>query len=448
MFDSLGSRLDEIFKQLRRKGRLSEKDVEAAIRQIRLALLEADVALPAVKKFLAAVREKAVGEEILKSLTPGQQVIKIVHEELIQMLGGEATPLRLASNPPTIIMLAGLQGSGKTTQAAKLGRHLKKKGHKVMLVAADRQRPAAIRQLEVLSEQAGVMFHTVPDEDDPLVVAISGVDEAKRKADVVIVDTAGRLGVDEEMMQQVSEVHDAIEPYQVLFVLDAMTGQDALTSAKAFSERLPLTGIVLTKIDGDARGGAALSATAVTGKPVMFAGTGEKLTDLEPFYPDRIASRILGMGDVLSLIERAEESISQQEAEEQARKVFEARFTLEDFLAQIQNVKKMGGIGDLLKMLPGMPGGGRLSEVEVQDEDIAKIEAIIRSMTPQERNDPRIINGSRRRRIALGSGVMVRDVNDLIKQFDQARKMMKQMTKMGMGGKGKKGFQLPPGLGM
>lgn len=445
MFDSLGRRLEDVFKQLRGKGRLSEKDVEAAIRQIRLALLEADVALPAVKSFLAAVREQAVGEEILKSLTPGQQVIKIVHEELIKMLGGEMTPLRMASNPPTVILLAGLQGSGKTTLAAKLGAHLKKKGSRVLLVAADLQRPAAIRQLELLSEQAGVMFHSVPGETVPTAVARSGLEEGRRNADVVIVDTAGRLGIDQEMMQQVSDVHDAVQPHEVLFVLDAMTGQDALSSAKAFSETLPLTGIVLTKIDGDARGGAALSATAVTGKPVMFAGTGEKLQDLEPFYPDRIASRILGMGDVLSLIERAEGTISQQEAEEQARKVFEARFTLEDFLGQIQNVRKMGGIGDLLKMLPGMPGGGRLDDVEVEDDDIDKIEAIIRSMTPRERNDPKIINGSRRKRIAMGSGVMVRDVNDLLKQFDAARKMMKQMTKMGKGGK--KGFQLPPGFG-
>lgn len=447
MFDALGQRLDEVFRQLRGKGRLTEKDVEAALREIRLALLEADVALPAVKSFLANVREKAVREQILKSLTPGQQVVKLVHDELINMLGGTVSPLKLASKPPTVIMLAGLQGSGKTTLAAKLGAHLKKKGSRVLLVAADLQRPAAIRQLEVLAGQAGVQFHSEPGATDPVAVAKAGLEAGRRNADVVIVDTAGRLGIDEEMMAQVARVHDAIDPHEVLFVLDAMTGQDALSSAKAFSERLPLTGIVLTKIDGDARGGAALSATAVTGRPVKFAGVGEKLQDLEPFYPDRIASRILGMGDVLSLIEKAEGTLSEKEAEEQARKVLEAKFTLEDFLTQIQAVKKMGGIGDLLKMLPGIPGGGRLSDADVKDSEVAKIEAIIRSMTPRERSDPRVISGSRRLRIAKGSGSNVREVNDLLKQFDAARKMMKAMTRM-KPGKGKKGgFMLPPGFG-
>ena len=450
MFDALGDRLDNVFKQLRGRGRLSEKDVEAALREIRLALLEADVALPAVKTFLSHVREKAVGEEVLKSLTPGQHVVKLVHDELIDILGGTLSPLKMANKPPTVIMLAGLQGSGKTTLAAKLGAHLKKKGSRVMLVAADLQRPAAIRQLEVLAEQAGVQFFSAPGETDPVKVARAGLEEGRRNADVVIVDTAGRLGIDEEMMAQVARVHDTVQPDEVLFVLDAMTGQDALHSAKAFSETLPLTGIVLTKIDGDARGGAALSATTITGVPVKFAGIGEKLQDLEPFYPDRIASRILGMGDVLSLIEKAEGTMSQKEAEAQARKVIEAKFTLEDFLTQIQSVKKMGGIGDLLKMLPGIPGMGKMSDIDVQDQDVARIEAIIRSMTPQERNDPRIISGSRRVRIAKGSGSQVREVNDLIKQFDAARKMMKQMMKFGGGGgkKGKKGFSLPPGLGL
>ncbi|MGQ0679062.1 MAG: signal recognition particle protein [Actinomycetota bacterium] len=446
MFDALGRRLDDVFRQLRGKGRLSEKDVELALREIRLALLEADVALPAVKTFLNGVRERAVGDEVLKSLTPGQHVVKLVNEELVSMLGGTVSPLKLASKPPTVIMLAGLQGSGKTTFSAKLGAYLKKKGHRVLLVAADLQRPAAIRQLEVLAGQAGVGFFSEAGESDPVKVARSGLEEGKRNADVVIVDTAGRLGIDEEMMAQASRVHDAIRPHEVLFVLDAMTGQDALSSAKAFSDTLPLTGIVLTKIDGDARGGAALSATAITGRPVKFAGTGEKLQDLEPFYPERIASRILGMGDVLSLIEKAEGTMSQQEAEAQARKVLEAKFTLEDFLTQIQTVKKMGGIGDLLKMLPGIPGAGRLSDVDVQDSDVAHIEAIIRSMTPAERTDPRMISGSRRARIARGSGLTVRQVNDLLKQFDAARKMMKQLTRF-KPGKGRKGFSLPPGFG-
>ncbi|HEX2052676.1 MAG TPA: signal recognition particle protein [Actinomycetota bacterium] len=448
MFDALGDRLDNVFKQLRSRGRLTEKDVEAALREIRLALLEADVALPAVKAFLNAIREKAVGEEVLKSLTPGQQVVKLVHEELIDILGGSLSPLKMSPKPPTVILLAGLQGSGKTTLAAKLGAHLKKKGSKVLVVAADLQRPAAIRQLEVLAGQAGIAFHGETGETDPVKVARNGLEAGRRSADVVIVDTAGRLGIDEEMMDQVARVHDTVQPHEVLFVLDAMTGQDALNSAKAFSERLPLTGIVLTKIDGDSRGGAALSATTVTGVPVKFAGTGEKLQDLEPFHPDRIASRILGMGDVLSLIEKAEGTMSKKQAEEQARKVMEAKFTLEDFLTQIQSVKKMGGIGDLLKMLPGIPGVGKMSDIDVEEHDVARIEAIIRSMTPQERNDPRIISGSRRIRIAKGSGSQVREVNELIKQFEAARKMMKQMMKFGGQKKGKKGFSLPPGLGL
>lgn len=446
MFDALGKRLDQVFKQLRGRGRLTEKDVEQALREVRLALLEADVALPAVKSFLGRVRERAVGEDILKSLTPGQQVVKIVHEELINMLGGTLAPLKKAPQPPTVIMLAGLQGSGKTTLAAKLGAHLKKKGNRVMLVAADLQRPAAIRQLEILAGQAGVSFHGQASATDPVALARSGLEAGRREADYVIVDTAGRLHVDQDMMAQVARVHAVVEPDEVLFVLDAMTGQDALVSAQAFSETLPITGIVLTKIDGDARGGAALSATAVTGQPIKFAGVGEKLADLEPFYPDRIASRILGMGDVLSLIEKAEETIDAEKAEEQARRVMQARFTLEDFLEQIQAVRKMGGITDILKMLPGMPGGRRMSEVEVRDSDVDRIEAIIRSMTPEERRDPRIISGSRRARIAAGSGSQIREVNDLLKQFEAARKMMKQMAKLRPGQKKQQAFNLPPGF--
>lgn len=446
MFDSLGNRLDEVFKRLRGKGRLTEKDVEAALREIRLALLEADVALPAVKRFLAGVKEKAVGEDVLKSLTPGQQVVKVVHEELIDVLGGSLSPIALSPKPPTAILLAGLQGSGKTTAAAKLGLLMKKRGQRVLLIAADLERPAAIHQLEVLGKQAGVQVHADLESRDPVTVVSQGMERARREADVVIVDTAGRLHIDEEMMQQVAKVHAQVQPHEVLFVLDAMTGQDAVLSAKAFSETLPLTGIILTKIDGDARGGAALSATTVTGKPIKFAGVGEKLEDLEPFHPDRIASRILGMGDVLSLIEKAEQVVSKEEAEKQAKKMMEARFTLDDFLEQMQTVRKMGGIGDLLKMLPGLPGVGKLSDMQVDERDIARIEAIIRSMTPKERNDPRIISGNRRLRIARGSGTQVRDVNDLIKQFDAARKMMKQMSKL-RPGKKMRGMQMPPGLG-
>ena len=447
MFDTLGDRLDDIFRKLRSRGRLTEKEIDEALREIRVALLEADVALPAVRTFLQHVKAEALGEEVLKSLTPGQQVVKIVHEELVRMLGGKTVGLTSASKPPTIIMLAGLQGSGKTSTAAKLASLLRRKGQRPLLVAADLQRPAAIRQLQVLGEQAKVAVHAEMGETDPVAVVERALDEGRRDADVVILDTAGRLHVDPEMMDQVARVHAVAQPHEVLFVLDAMTGQDALVSAKAFAETIPLTGIIITKLDGDARGGAALSAATVTGQPIKFAGMGEKLGDLEPFHPDRIASRILGMGDVLTLIEKAEAAVSKEEAEKQARKILDAAFTLEDFLSQMQQVRKMGGIGSLVKMLPGLPGMGRLSDLSIEDKDMVKLEAIIRSMTPVERNDPRIISGARRARIARGSGTQVRDVNELLKQFEAVRKMMKSMTKGG-GKKGRRGaFSLPPGLG-
>ena len=448
MFDTLGDRLDGIFKKLRSKGRLTDKEIDEALREIRVALLEADVALPAVRAFLSRVKQAALGEDVLKSLTPGQQVVKIVHEELIAMLGGKTAGLARAAKPPTIIMLAGLQGSGKTSTAAKLAALLRRQGQRPLLVAADLQRPAAIRQLQVLGEQAKVAVHAETGETDPVAVVRRALEEGRRDADVVILDTAGRLHVDPEMMDQVARVHAVAQPDEVLFVLDAMTGQDALVSAKAFAETIPLTGIILTKLDGDARGGAALSAVTVTGKPIKFAGIGEKLGDLEPFHPDRIASRILGMGDVLTLIEKAEAAVSKEEAEVQARKILDASFTLEDFLSQMQQVRKMGGIGSLIKMLPGIPGVGRLKDGMIDDADMARIEAIIRSMTPRERTDPRIISGSRRSRIARGSGTQVREVNELLKQFEQVRKMMRGFTR----GKGKKGrpgaMGLPPGLGL
>ncbi|TMK53326.1 MAG: signal recognition particle protein [Actinobacteria bacterium] len=448
MFDNLGNRLDDIFRKLRSRGRLTEKEIDEALREIRVALLEADVALPAVRTFLQHVKAEALGEEVLKSLTPGQQVIKIVHEELVRMLGGKTVGLASASKPPTIIMLAGLQGSGKTSTAAKLASLLRRKGQRPLLVAADLQRPAAIRQLQVLGEQAKVAVHAEMGETDPVAVVRRALEEGRRDADVVILDTAGRLHVDPEMMDQVARVHAVAQPHEVLFVLDAMTGQDALVSAKAFAETIPLTGIIITKLDGDARGGAALSASTVTGQPIKFAGMGEKLADLEPFHPDRIASRILGMGDVLTLIEKAEAAVSKEEAEQQARKILDAAFTLEDFLSQMQQVRKMGGIGSLVKMLPGLPGMGRLSDLSIEDKDMVKLEAIIRSMTPGERNDPRIISGARRARIARGSGTQVREVNELLKQFEAVRKMMKSMTKGG-GKKGRRGaFSLPPGLGL
>jgi signal recognition particle subunit SRP54 len=448
VFDTLGDRLDDIFKKLRSRGRLTEKEIDEALREIRVALLEADVALPAVRAFLQHVKAEALGEEVLKSLTPGQQVIKIVHDELVRMLGGQTAGLATASKPPTIIMLAGLQGSGKTSTAAKLAALLRRKGQRPLLVAADLQRPAAIRQLQVLGEQAKVAVHAEMGETDPVAVVRRALEEGRRDADVVILDTAGRLHVDPEMMDEVARVHALAQPHEVLFVLDAMTGQDALVSAKAFAETIPLTGIIITKLDGDARGGAALSAATVTGRPIKFAGMGEKLADLEPFHPDRIASRILGMGDVLTLIEKAEATVSKEEAERQTRKILDAAFTLEDFLSQMQQVRKMGGIGSLVKMLPGLPGMGRLSDLAIEDKDMVKLEAIIRSMTPGERNDPRIISGARRARIARGSGTQVREVNELLKQFDAVRKMMKSMAKGG-GKKGRRGaFSLPPGLGL
>jgi signal recognition particle subunit SRP54 len=448
VFDNLGNRLDDIFRKLRSRGRLTEKEIDEALREIRVALLEADVALPAVRTFLQHVKAEALGEEVLKSLTPGQQVVKIVHDELVRMLGGKTVGLTSASKPPTIIMLAGLQGSGKTSTAAKLASLLRRKGQRPLLVAADLQRPAAIRQLQVLGEQAKVAVHAEMGETDPVAVVGRALEEGRRDADVVILDTAGRLHVDPEMMDQVARVHAIAQPHEVLFVLDAMTGQDALVSAKAFAETIPLTGIIITKLDGDARGGAALSAATVTGQPIKFAGMGEKLGDLEPFHPDRIASRILGMGDVLTLIEKAEAAVSKEEAEKQARKILDAAFTLEDFLSQMQQVRKMGGIGSLVKMLPGLPGMGRLSDLSIEDKDMVKLEAIIRSMTPGERNDPRIISGARRARIARGSGTQVREVNELLKQFEAVRKMMKSMTKGG-GKKGRRGaFSLPPGLGL
>jgi len=448
VFDNLGDRLDDIFRKLRSRGRLTEKEIDEALREIRVALLEADVALPAVRTFLQHVKAEALGEDVLKSLTPGQQVIKIVHEELVRMLGGKTVGLASASKPPTIIMLAGLQGSGKTSTAAKLAALLRRKGQRPLLVAADLQRPAAIRQLQVLGEQAKVAVHAEVGQTDPVAVVARALEEGRRDADVVILDTAGRLHVDPEMMDQVARVHAVAQPHEVLFVLDAMTGQDALVSAKAFAETIPLTGIIITKLDGDARGGAALSAATVTGQPIKFAGMGEKLGDLEPFHPDRIASRILGMGDVLTLIEKAEAAVSKEEAEQQARKILDAAFTLEDFLSQMQQVRKMGGIGSLVKMLPGLPGMGRLSDLSIEDRDMVKLEAIIRSMTPGERNDPRIISGARRARIARGAGTQVREVNELLKQFEAVRKMMKSMTKGG-GKKGRRGaFSLPPGLGL
>ncbi len=432
MFESLSDRLQDVFTRLRGHGRLSEAQVDAALREVRLALLEADVNFRVVKDFVSRVRARAVGEEVMRSLSPAQQVIKIVHEELIVTLGERAVPLEFAPHPPTVILLAGLQGSGKTTTAAKLARWLAGKGRKPLLVACDLQRPAAVRQLQVLGEQAKLPVYAPYDGSgvgDPVQVATDARTEADRLArDVLIVDTAGRLAVDAEMMAQAAAISEALHPTEVLLVADAMTGQDAVQTAVAFNEGLDLTGVVLSKLDGDARGGAALSIRSVTGVPIKFAATGEKLADFDAFHPDRLAGRILGMGDMLTLIEKAEELVDQQEAERMQRKLREASFTLEDFLDQLQQVKKLGPLNQIIGMLPGM--SRELKDVEVDDRDLARIEAIIRSMTPAERNNPKILNGSRRARVARGSGTTTQQVNAVLKQFDQARRMMRQLAGM------------------
>jgi signal recognition particle subunit SRP54 len=432
MFETLSDRLESVFKGLRGKGRLSDADIDATCREIRIALLEADVALPAVREFIAAVKERARGAEVSQALNPAQQVIKIVNEELVAILGGEARPLQLAKTPPTVVLLAGLQGTGKTTLAGKLGRWLKQNKHVPLLVACDLQRPNAVTQLQVVGGQAGVdVFAPEPGNGvgDPVAVARAGVEHARRLGhDVVVVDTAGRLGIDAEMMAQAAAIRDAVSPDEILFVVDAMIGQDAVTTAEAFRDGVGFTGVVLTKLDGDARGGAALSVAKVTGRPILFASTGEKLADFDVFHPERMASRILGMGDVLTLIEQAERTFEADETARMAEKMLEpGELTLEDFLQQMQMIRRMGPISNLLGMLPGM-GQMREQLNQIDDRDLDRIAAIIRSMTPAERADPKILNGSRRLRIARGSGVTVTEVNNLVDRFFEARKMMKQMA--------------------
>jgi signal recognition particle subunit SRP54 len=431
MFDTLTGRLDGIFKKLRSRGKLHPKQVDAALADLRVALLEADVAAEVADDLLDRVRERALSEEVMKSLTPAQQVIKIVRDELQDTMGGTQVPFALPSAKPAVMMMAGVQGSGKTTACAKIALHLKSKGKRPLLVAADLWRPAAVEQLSTLGREIGV--DVVSDGKDAVKVAKGGVKHAGREGyDVVIVDTAGRLHVDEDMMREARRVKDAIEPHHVVMACDAMTGQDAVIQARAFMKEVDTTGFVLTKIDGDARGGAALSITAVTGKPVFFAGTGERPEDLEPFYPDRMASRIMGMGDVLSLIDKAQENLDQEQAAETAEKMLSARFTLEDFLVQMQELTKLGPLQDLLAMLPSVPGGkNALKDLEVDEGQLGRAQAIIQSMTREERQNPAIIGGSRRSRIARGSGVTTADVNALLKEFEQAKKMMKSM----LGGK-------------
>ncbi len=446
MFATLSDRLTATFKNLRGKGRLSEADIDATAREIRIALLEADVALPVVKEFVAAVKERARGEEVSQALNPAQQVVKIVNDELVAILGGETRRLRYAKSGPTVIMLAGLQGAGKTTLAAKLALWLKNQGKTPLLVACDLQRPNAVQQLQVNGEKVGVpVFAPEPGNGtgDPVAVARASIDEARRKLyDVVIVDTAGRLGVDAEMMGQAAGIRDAVQPDEVLFVVDAMIGQDALVTAQAFLDGVGYDGVVLTKLDGDARGGAALSIRQVTGKPVMFASSGEKMTDFDVFHPDRMASRILDMGDVLTLIEQAEKAFDQEEALKAAQKLSDGDFTLDDFLGQMQQLKKLGSMTKILQMLPGM-GQVREQLENFDDRELDRIEAIIRSMTPTERANPKVIDGSRRARIAKGSGRTVSDVNQLVDRFFEARKMMMQMAKGG----GMPGMPGMPGMG-
>ncbi len=458
MFATLSDRLASTFKNLRGKGRLSEADIDATVREIRRALLDADVAVPVVRSFTAAVRERALSSEVSGALNPAQQVVKIVQDELVTVLGGARRPLTLAKNPPTVILLAGLQGAGKTTLAGKLALHLRGQGHTPVLVAADLQRPNAVTQLQIVGERAGVPVHAPHPgaregfegvgiaAGDPVAVAREGVALARsRQHDVVIVDTAGRLGVDAEMMAQAAAIRDAVQPDEILFVVDAMIGQDAVLTAQAFAEGVGFTGVVLSKLDGDARGGAALSVASVTGRPILFASTGEKLTDFEVFHPDRMASRILDMGDVLSLIEQAEKAFDADQAEAMAGKLASGEdFTLDDFLVQMQSLRQMGSMKKMLGMLPGM---GQMREAidNFDEREVDRVEAIVRSMTPGERANSKILNGSRRARIARGSGTTPSEVNQLLERFAAAQKMMKQMARGG--GMGVPGMGNLPGLG-
>jgi signal recognition particle subunit SRP54 len=434
MFDSLTQRFETVFASLRSKGRLSERDIDGALREVRLALLEADVNVKVVRDFLGRVKERALGEDVSKSLSPGQQVIKIVHEELVTTLGSETAPLEKGA-PPLTILMVGLQGSGKTTTAGKLARLLSQQGRKPLLVAADLQRPAAIDQLETLGGRIGIPVFTDRKGKPARLVRAAMKEASKTGRDVVIVDTAGRLQIDDQLMSELGDVRKAADPDEVLLVVDSMTGQDAVNVAAGFQERIGLTGVVLTKLDGDARGGAVISVREVTGAPVKFAGVGEGLDDIEAFHPDRMASRILGMGDVLSLIEKAEATFDEAEAEKAAKKLQKGEFTLEDFLGQFQAMKRMGPVKDILAMLPG--SGSLLREVDVDDRDLRRVEAIIQSMTPEERRNPKVIGGSRKRRIASGSGTRPQDVNRVLKQFGEAQKMMKMLS----GGKGTPSLQ-------
>lgn len=443
-FESLADKLQNVFKNLRGKGRLSEADVKAALKEVKMALLEADVSFKVVKQFINAVQTRAVGEDVLESLTPGQMVIKIVNEELVRLMGSETTEIALkASNEITIIMMVGLQGAGKTTTTAKLAGKFKAKGRKPLLAACDIYRPAAIKQLEINGEKQGVPVFSMGDKNKPVNIAKAAVEHAaKNGMNVVILDTAGRLHIDEEMMNELVEIKENLDVFQTVLVVDAMTGQDAVNVSSMFQEKISIDGVILTKLDGDTRGGAALSIRSVTGKPILYVGMGEKLSDLEQFYPDRMASRILGMGDILSLIEKAEAEVDKEKAKELSQKLRKAEFDYNDFLDQMHQIKKMGGMASIMSMMPGMGQMGNL-DLDENEKSMARIEAIILSMTPAERANPGLMNLSRKHRIARGSGVDISEVNRLVKQFDQMKKMMKQIPGL-MGGKKRGGLK---GLG-
>lgn len=429
VFEGLAEKLQNTLNKLKGKGKVSEKDVSEAMREVKLALLEADVNFKVVKDFISRVKERAVGSDVLESLTPGQQIIKIVNEELTTLMGSTNSKITFASKPPTIIMLAGLQGAGKTTTAGKLVKLMKKQGKRPLLVACDIYRPAAIKQLQVVGEQVEVPVFTMGDKVNPVEIAKAGIDHGiDHGNDLIIIDTAGRLHIDEDLMEELQNIKGTIKPHEILLVIDSMTGQDAVNVAQHFNNKLGIDGVILTKLDGDTRGGAALSVRAVTNKPIKFAALGEKMDDLEPFHPDRMASRILGMGDVLSLIEKAQANYDAKKAKELENKIKTQTFTFEDFLDQLQQVKNMGPISQLLEMIPG--AGKQLKGMEVDEKELLHIQAIIQSMTKEERVNPSLLNASRRKRIALGSGTTVQQVNRLIKQFEQTRKMMKQFTDM------------------
>ncbi len=440
IFENLSDRLQETFKKLRGHGKLTEDDVDQAMREVRMALLEADVNFKVVKNFVKTVKERAVGQNVLETLTPAQVVIKIVDEELTKLMGGTQSRIAMSAQPPTIILMTGLQGAGKTTSAGKLGLALKKQGKRPLLVAADIYRPAAVKQLQVLGSQLDIPVFSMEPGTDAVTIAKSSIPYSQSHAcDVIIIDTAGRLQIDEDLMQELRDIKAAVHPHEILLVVDAMTGQESVNVAKSFNDSLGLDGVIMTKLDGDARGGAALSIKAVTGVPIKFVGMGEKLEPLEPFYPDRMASRILGMGDVLSLVEKAQQTFDEEEAKKMAKKLRKDEFTLDDFLSQMQQVKKLGSLESILGMIPGMGGLKKQldgADIDFEGKEVRQIEAIIKSMTPQERADIRIINGSRRKRIALGSGTRVQDVNKLLKQFAEMKKMMKKMKKMQKGKKG------------